>query len=336
MRTEKNKNSPRRHRDTEPERSVSPCCFSVPPCLRGESLGFLLVLLWLAGPALAQPPLPTPKSVRITMDALHAAGGTPPGWELTLQPGDVQSGRQVFREQGCPSCHLVQGANLPLPAAGGRGIGPELTGMGAHHPRIYFLESIVNPSAVLIEGPGYIDAGGYSTMPAYPDLNVAQLQDLVAFLASLTSGGDAACHAPGATPGVGPQAPVAAPVAPEPAAPLPAPPPATAQVFLAQTYDVKPGQLEAFQRWFRDELTPRLRAFPGVDSIETQVDRSRRGPALTTVFGFRDRAAYDKWNNNLAMRELAARFDEFIGLHGHVMYEAPPIYRVGDLSLPPP
>jgi len=65
------------------------------------------------------------------------------------------------------------------------------------------------------------------------------------------------------------------------------------------------------------------------------VDRSRRGPALTTVFGFRDRPAYDRWNNNLGMRELAARFDEFIGLHGHVMYDAPPVYRAEGLSLPP-
>ncbi|MEO8601491.1 MAG: c-type cytochrome [bacterium] len=293
-----------------------------------------LVLLLLAAAAAAQPPQPTPKSVRITMEALHAAGGTPPGWELTLLPGDAQSGRQVFRQQGCTSCHVVQGADFAAVPDGERGIGPELTGMGAHHPPIYFVESIVNPNAVLIEGPGYIDAGGRSTMPSYPDISVADLQDLVAFLASLTSGGDVACHVPSTTPGAAPVAPVAPLAAAEPAGPLPAPPPATARYFLVQTYDVKPGQLEAFQTWFRGELTPRMRAFPGVDSVETHVDRSRRGPALTTVFGFRDRAAYDKWNNNLAMRELAAKFDDFIGLHGHVVYETPPIYRVGELSLP--
>jgi hypothetical protein len=61
-------------------------------------------------------------------------------------------------------------------------------------------------------------------MPAYPDLTVSQLQDLVAFLSSLTTGGDAACHAPAATtPGAGPPPTnVAAPLAPTPAMPLPA------------------------------------------------------------------------------------------------------------------
>jgi hypothetical protein len=61
---------------------------------------------------LAQTPLPTPKSARITMEALHAAGGVPPGWELALQPGDVKGGRQLFIEQGRSACHVVQGANL--------------------------------------------------------------------------------------------------------------------------------------------------------------------------------------------------------------------------------
>lgn len=282
----------------------------------------------------AQMPLPTQRSVRISMEALHAAGGVPPGWELSLQPGDVKGGRQVFVEQGCPSCHVVQGANLPPVASGERQIGPELTGMGAHHPPIYFLEAIVNPNAVLIDGEGFIDEQGRSTMPAYPDLTVTQLQDLVAFLASLTDGGPAACHAPaGATPGAGP-APtnVAAPLAPTPAVPLPAAPASPAAVFLVQTYDVLPGKLAEFETWFQGIFVPKLRAFGGVESIETTVDRARRGPALTTVIAFRDQAAYQRWNNNLGMRELAAAFDEFVGVHGHVVYDGPPLYRAGGLS----
>lgn len=302
---------------------------------------------WAAGTALAsllpalaaaQAPLPTPRSVRITMEALHAAGGVPPGWELTLQAGDVKGGRQLFVEQGCTSCHVVQGANLPPVPEDERQVGPELTGMGAHHPPIYFLEAIVNPNAVLVEGPGYIDEQGRSTMPNYPDLTVSQLQDLVAFLASLTSGGAAACHAPGAvTPGSGPPpTQVAAPVAPTPAVPLPAPPAAAATVFLVQTYDVLPGKLADFEAWFQGTFVPRLRAFGGIERIETTVDRARRGPALTTVIGFRDRAAYDRWNNNLGMRDLAAKFDEFIGVHGHVVYDSPPLYRAAGLSAPSP
>jgi mono/diheme cytochrome c family protein len=295
--------------------------------------GIAGAIAWAAA-ALAQAPLPTPRSVRITMEALHAAGGVPPGWELALQPGDVKGGRQLFIEQGCVSCHVVQGANLPAVPANEQHIGPELTGMGSHHPAVYFLEAIVNPNAVLIDGPGYIDAEGRSAMPAYPDLTVSQLQDLVAFLSSLITGGDAACHAPAATtPGAGPPPTnVAAPLAPTPAMPLPPPPRAAATVFLVQTYDVLPGKLDAFEEWFQKSFAPALRAFGGIVSVETSVDRARRGPPMTTVIAFRDRTAYDRWNNNIGQRELASKFDEFIGVHGHVVYDSPPLYRAGGLS----
>src|SRR5512147_85866 len=33
--------------------------------------------------------------VHISMEALHAAGGVPPGWQMALRPGDVQGGRQL-------------------------------------------------------------------------------------------------------------------------------------------------------------------------------------------------------------------------------------------------
>jgi mono/diheme cytochrome c family protein len=278
------------------------------------------VLLTAAG-VMAQPAPP----VRITMEALHAAGGVPPGWQLALQPGDVQNGRQFFFEQGCHACHVVQGAKLPTPPPDQVRNGPELTGMGKHHPPAYFLESIVNPSAVVVEGPGYVGADGRSTMPAYPDLTVAQLQDLVAFLTSLTVG-EAEAHPTAIA------AAMAQPVPMQSAHPLPAAPPNPASVFFVQAYDVNLGQLDAFERWFRDEFAPKMRAFDGVLSIETFVDRTRR-PAVTTVFGFRDKAALQKWNNNLAMRELAAKFDEFVGVHGHLVYDALPLHPAPSLSL---
>lgn len=275
-----------------------------------------------AAPGAAQPAAPP---VRISMEALHAAGGVPPGWQLTLQPGDVQGGRQLFFEQGCHACHVVKGANLPAVPPEQVRSGPELTGMGKHHPPPYFLESIVNPSAVVVEGSGYADASGRSTMPAYPDLTVAQLQDLVAFLTGLTAG-EADAHstlvaAASAMPTPGPSA-----------NPLPAAPPASAAAFLVQTYDIKVGELAAFERWFHADFAPKMQAFDGVVSVETSVDRTRR-PSVTTVFAFRDRAALEKWNNNLAMRELAAKFDEFVGVHGHFVFEAPPLHRAPSLSL---
>jgi hypothetical protein len=59
--------------------------------------------------------------------------------------------------------------------------------MGGHHPAEYFAESILNPNAVIIVGPGYTGADGLSIMPDYREsLTVAELIDLVAYGKSLT------------------------------------------------------------------------------------------------------------------------------------------------------
>ncbi len=61
------------------------------------------------------------------------------------------------------------------------GPGSELTGMGSHHPAEYFLESILTPDAVLVDGPEYVGPDGRSVMPSYPDLTLRQLADLEAW-----------------------------------------------------------------------------------------------------------------------------------------------------------
>ena len=125
---------------------------------------------------------PPAKSVRITMEALHAAGGTPPGWRFTLPAGDAESGRRAFVDLKCYACHAIKGEQFPLGPGETATAGPDLTGMGAHHPPEYLAESIVNPNAVLVEGPGYIGADGRSIMPETPGMTLAQLADLVAYL----------------------------------------------------------------------------------------------------------------------------------------------------------
>ena len=72
--------------------------------------------------------------------------------------------------------------------------------------------------------------------------------------------------------------PIAERVAPTPAMLLPPPPKVEATVFLVQTYDVLPEKLDAFEEWFRKSFAPALRAFGGIVSVETSVDRARRGP----------------------------------------------------------
>jgi mono/diheme cytochrome c family protein len=152
-------------------------------------LGLGLLSAWGQGhvhgqvPSGSTPPAPT----RITMAALHAAGGVPPGWRFTLPAGDAAAGRQAFVDFKCYACHAIKGEQFPLKLGESATAGPDLTGMGGHHPAEYLAESIVNPSAVLIEGPGYIGGDGRSIMPMYPEMTLAQLANLVTYLKTLTS-----------------------------------------------------------------------------------------------------------------------------------------------------
>ena len=119
---------------------------------------------------------------RATMGELHAKGGVPRGWTLTLPAGDAARGREVFARLQCFTCHAVSGEKFPGPSKPG----PALTGVGEHHPVGYLLESILNPNAVIVEAPGYTGPDDRSIMPDYRDeLSANDLVDLVAYLKSL-------------------------------------------------------------------------------------------------------------------------------------------------------
>jgi mono/diheme cytochrome c family protein len=137
------------------------------------------------GEAHSGPPAP----IRITMDQLHAQGGVPKGWKFLMPPGDVAEGRQVFVTMECFACHEVKGEDFPHDTKTPRDAGPELTGMGSHHPPEYFAESILNPNRVILLGPGYTGPDRLSKMPSYADsMTLKQLVDVVAYLKSLTGG----------------------------------------------------------------------------------------------------------------------------------------------------
>lgn len=139
-----------------------------------------------AGPADA-----TPRSRRVTMEELHRTGGVPPGWKFRLPAGDAARGRRLFADLECYTCHAVAGEAFPEPGPDARRPGPPLTGVGAHHPAEYIAESILDPDAVIVTGPGYTGPDGRSIMPSYADsLTVAQWLDLVAYLQTLTGGED--------------------------------------------------------------------------------------------------------------------------------------------------
>lgn len=130
-----------------------------------------------------------PAPIRTTMEALHASGGVPKGWKFLVPPGDAAKGREVFVTMECFACHEVKGEAFPQSAKRGHEPGPELTGMGSHHPAEYFAESIMNPNRVIVQGPGYTGPDGLSKMPGYGDtMTIQQLVDVVAYLKSLKSG----------------------------------------------------------------------------------------------------------------------------------------------------
>ena len=90
----------------------------------------------------------------------------------------------LFVRLRCFTCHAVPGERDPAPSRPG----PDLTGVGRNHPG-YLVESILNPNARILDGPGYTDDRGLSTMPEYREmLTVGELIDLVAYLRGFGGG----------------------------------------------------------------------------------------------------------------------------------------------------
>jgi uncharacterized protein involved in high-affinity Fe2+ transport len=147
-----------------------------------------------ASPAAARPTGDGPQPVRIGMDELHKAGGVPPGWRFAWPAGDAGRGREAFAKLECYQCHEVKGESFPAVTPDPMRRGPALTAVGDHHPAEYFAESIINPNAVIVTGPGHTGTDGLSIMPDFRDsLTLAEAIDLVAYIRSLT-GGDHAHH----------------------------------------------------------------------------------------------------------------------------------------------
>jgi len=99
---------------------------------------------------------------------------------VTPPRGDAERGRTVFARLECASCHAIPDQSFTPPTKPG----PDLAGIGARHPG-ELVESIMNPNAKILDGPGYTDERGLSIMPDYSErLTVGELSDLVEFLRS--------------------------------------------------------------------------------------------------------------------------------------------------------
>jgi cbb3-type cytochrome oxidase cytochrome c subunit len=74
--------------------------------------------------------------------------------EFLVPPGDPVEGRDAFVTMECFACHTVKGEDFPKTSKRRQEAGPDLTGMGSHHPPEYFAESIMNPNRVIVQGAG--------------------------------------------------------------------------------------------------------------------------------------------------------------------------------------
>jgi mono/diheme cytochrome c family protein len=287
----------------------------------------LLLLLGCGGPSHETADVPSIDEplnppVRISMAALHAAGGVPEGWRLEPPKGSADRGRAAFERYGCHTCHVVQGESFSGGAPDAHS-GPELTGMGRHHPPAYFVEAILSPSAVITSEADEPTTSERSAMPAYPEMPLADLTDLVAYLSSLKEGGT---HDHAAMMAAAQELAAARAGRPRPAPPL-----GEATVFFVQRYDILPGELAAFEEWFATRGRADLMSFDGLVSIDTYV-HDGESTSLTTVFGFRDQAAVGAFMNDPRTEKVGLEFDAFIGPHGHQVFVHPPLYRAPSLS----
>ncbi len=115
----------------------------------------------------------------VLLSILAACGGG----EASPGEGDAAAGESVFSEvavPACTTCHSLE--------PGARGIGPSLATIGAEAgSRIvdvsaeeYLRQSIVEPSAFVVEGYGNVMSDIYGTQ-----LSAQQLDDLIAYLLTL-------------------------------------------------------------------------------------------------------------------------------------------------------
>jgi len=245
---------------------------------------------------------------RISMAQLHANGGVPPDWHFTPPAGDAAAGRQAFIDLGCSSCHAVQEDVLPKKAGATPPSGPDLSGMGSHHPAEYFAESILNPNAVIVDGPGYVGPDGRSIMPEFPEMTMREFADLVAYLQSLTKDGGAHTHVHRLGPRAGESA---------------------ASTFFVQAYVLAPDRLDGFYGWFDQQ---EFRKYPGLMSIQTFVGRRQGDLLVVAVFGFDTELAMGRFVK--AVEASLPRPNDFAAPAQRYILRSPTLYKANGMWLP--
>ncbi|MBI3269859.1 MAG: c-type cytochrome [Planctomycetes bacterium] len=136
--------------------AAMPVVWRPPIALVKEDL--LSVLLYLE----SQDGAPDPASLRLPADVERgleevAAGGGARADDSALPfHGDAAAGRRLFFDEvpekkgaaACASCHAVELEGKKL----GRSVCPDLTGIAARQPAAYLVESVLEPSKVIVSG----------------------------------------------------------------------------------------------------------------------------------------------------------------------------------------
>ncbi len=108
---------------------------------------------------------------------------------LKIPEGDREEGKFVFDDMRCWQCHKIAGEVFGTIKEEEGGVGPDLTGIGGIQTTEYLMESILNPSAVVVSGEGFAGLDGASKMPEYHDtMTLREMVDIVAYLKSLKGG----------------------------------------------------------------------------------------------------------------------------------------------------
>ena len=79
--------------------------------------------------------------------AMQPRSGPIAAYPMSLEGGDADRGRKIYRDNAavyCVRCHKVNNE--------GGEVGPELSGIGKKHPRMYLLESIIAPNQAIAQG----------------------------------------------------------------------------------------------------------------------------------------------------------------------------------------
>ena len=107
----------------------------------------------------------SPKELTLVAEYVRSLGSIPP----ETVPGDPASGKELYRKSGCVNCHIVDGL--------GSGFGPELSNIGARRNASHLRQSILKPDETLPDGFMLLVAGQTRGIRLAEDLFSIQLMD---------------------------------------------------------------------------------------------------------------------------------------------------------------